>query len=172
MATPTPTRKEALAIVRGDRDRLLALLERLPARALSRTGLAGGDWSPKDLMGHLESWEEHALEAMAAWEQGRRAAIDRDLKTLGLDGVNAREVERKKATPAREAFDRAARTHASLIEAIEGVDETRWEAPVRGRSGRSLGVRVGNILGGPEGFFKHDRAHLDEVETFVARHGG
>jgi DinB superfamily len=169
---PTPTRNEALAIVRGDRRRLLALVDRLPSRALSRTGLAGGDWSPKDLIGHLESWEEHALEAMAAWEQGRRAAIDGDLKSVGVDGVNAREIERKKATPARQAFDRAARTHASLIEAIKGIDDARWDAPVRGRGGRSLGVRIGNILGGPEGLFKHDRAHLGEVKAFVARHGG
>ena len=60
-AAPTPSREEALAIIRSDRRTLLTLIDRLPARALSRAGLGGGDWSPKDLIGHLESWEEHAL---------------------------------------------------------------------------------------------------------------
>jgi hypothetical protein len=169
---PTPTRKEALAIIRTDRRALLKLIDRLPARALSRAGLGGGDWSPKDLIGHLESWEEHALEALGAWDRGERAAIDRDLEAVGLDGVNLREVERKAARRAPEAFDRAAETHVSLIEAVKAIDDSRWDAPVRARGKRTLGQRVGGILGGPDGPFRHDRAHLNEVRTFVAEHRG
>ena len=168
---PAPTRKEALAIVRTDRRTLLKLVDRLPARALSRAGLGGGNWSPKDLIGHLESWEEHALEALAAWDRGERAAIDRDLGVLGLDGVNAREVERKASARARDAFARAAETHAALIDAIKAIEDARWEATVRARGKRTLGQRVGGILGGPEGPFRHDRAHLQEVKEFVAKHG-
>jgi hypothetical protein len=167
---PTPTRKEALAIIRADRRSLLKLIDRLPARALSRTGLGGGDWSPKDLIGHLQSWEEHALEALAAWGRGQRAAIDRDLEALGLDGVNAREVKRKEGRRARDAFDQAAATHAALIDAIKAIDDARWDAPVRARGKRTLGQRVGGILGGPEGPFRHDRAHLKEVTAFASAH--
>jgi hypothetical protein len=170
--TPTMTRKQALAIIRTDRRTLLELIDRLPARALSRTGLGGGDWSPKDLIGHLESWEEHALEALDAWERGERAAIDRDLEAVGLDGVNAREVERKATGRAREVFDRAAKTHASLIDAVKAIDDAHWDAPVRARGKRTLGQRVGGILGGPEGPFRHDRAHVQEVKAFVSDHGG
>jgi len=168
---PAPTRREALAIVRTDRRTLLKPIDRLPARALSRAGLGGGDWSPKDLIGHLESWEEHALEALAAWDRGERAAIDRDLEALWLDGVNARNVERKAGARARDAFAHAAETHAALIDAMNGIEDARWDAPVRARGKRTLGQRVGGILGGPEGPFRHDRAHLQEVKEFVAKHG-
>ena len=85
--------------------------------------------------------------------------------------MNARDVQRKAARRAREAFDHAAETHASLIQVIKAIDDARWEAPVRARGKRALGQRVGGILGGPEGPFRHDRAHLNEVRGFVAEHG-
>jgi hypothetical protein len=34
--------------------------------------ITGGYWSAKDLVGHLTSWEEHALGALAAWRRGER----------------------------------------------------------------------------------------------------
>jgi Mycothiol maleylpyruvate isomerase N-terminal domain len=168
---PQPSKAEALAIVRDDREAILALVERLPSRALSLAGLGGGDWSPADLIGHLESWEQHALEAMAAWERGERAAIDRDLEDGGVDAVNARDIERKKDTAPPDAFTRAAATHAALIDAIEPLSDARWAEPVRSGGARSLGERVGGILGGPEGPFTHDRAHLPELAEFADEHG-
>jgi hypothetical protein len=76
MAQPVPTRTEAIGILERERRATLELIDRLPARAITTRGLGGGDWSPKDLIGHLESWEQHALDALDAWARGESAPSD------------------------------------------------------------------------------------------------
>ncbi len=76
-----PTKRQVLATLeRGDRE-VRALLDRIPAKDLRRTGIGGGDWSPVDLVAHLTSWERHAVEALAAWAEKERAPIDRALQS-------------------------------------------------------------------------------------------
>ena len=57
------SRRRAIRILEEAHATVNGLLDRLPPRAVSRPGLGGGDWSPKDLVGHLESWEEYAIDA-------------------------------------------------------------------------------------------------------------
>jgi hypothetical protein len=165
------TRRGATRILRDDRAKVVALIERLPPRTLSTAGLGGGTWSPKDLLGHLESWEEHALEALDAWTHGRRARIDADLRSRGLNTVNRDEVTRKASRPASKAVASAAATHDRLLRALSELTDVAWNAPASSRSRRTLGARVGSILGGPAGAFRHDRAHLAELKEFVREHG-
>jgi Mycothiol maleylpyruvate isomerase N-terminal domain len=165
------TPREAVTLLRRQRREVTALLDRLSPRALSRPGLGGGAWAPKDLIGHLESWEEHALAALDAWSRNEVAPIDRDIRALGLNAVNAREVERKSSRSARGARAAADATFARLIERIEAVPRDRWQAPPTSRARRTLGRSVGGILGGPRGPFTHDQAHLPDLRAFVAEHG-
>ncbi len=73
-----------MAIARSRR-----LIEQLPPRTLSTTGIGGGAWSPADLLGHLAAWEGFALDALHAWDRRERAPIDIALDARGLNGVNA-----------------------------------------------------------------------------------
>src|SRR3989442_9926668 len=91
----TETREEAMSILDDGQRAVRELIGLLPARALTAPGLGGGGWSPKDLIGHLASWEEFALEALEAWGRDERAPIDRDLATRGLNTVNADAVATK-----------------------------------------------------------------------------
>jgi DinB superfamily len=166
------TRGEAITLLRRQRRQVTALLDRLPSRALSRPGLGGGTWAPTDLIGHLESWEEHALAALGAWLRGEVAPIDRDIRALGINAVNAREVERKSGRTGLRALAAADATFAQLIEQIRTIPQERWLAPPTSRSRRSLGNSVGRILGGPGGPFTHDQAHLPDLRAFVAEHDG
>jgi DinB superfamily len=165
------TRREAIEVLRRQRREVTALLDRLPSRALACPGLGGGDWAPKDLIGHLESWEEHALGALDAWSRGDVAPVDRDIRALGLNGVNAREVERKSGRTASRARAAADATFARLIEQIRAIPEERWQTPPTSRARRALGRSVGRILGGPLGPFTHDQAHLPDLRAFVEMHG-
>src|SRR6266576_5285648 len=151
---PAPTRREALAIVRTNRRTLLKPIDRLPARALSRAGLGGGDWSPKDLIGHLESWEEHALEALEAWARGDPAPSDVALRSAGLNALNRAEVERKSRWSAAKAMDKATDTHQRILAAIRSLPDDRWLAPPTRRARRPLARSIGGILGGPSGPFR------------------
>lgn len=167
MALPEPGRDDAIRIVRIDRLRTRELLERLPKRAVTTPGLGGGDWSPKDLIGHLESWEQHALDALDAWSRGRVAPSDRALRTVGLDDFNRAEVERKARWSAARSIDSATGTHLRLLSALGSVSDDDWAAPPTTRSRRSLGTRLGGILGGPSGPFRHDAAHHPDLEAFA-----
>jgi hypothetical protein len=170
MTAPTPTREEAIRIVRMDRIRTRELLARVPTRALKTSGLGGGDWSPKDLVGHLESWEQHALDALAAWSRGAVAPSDHALRTVGLDAFNLAEVMRKAGWSVAQSVDSADATHRRLVVALRSISDDAWSAPPTRRATRSLGTHLGVILGGPAGPFRHDPAHHPDLEAFAAAH--
>ena len=170
MPQPVPTRTEAIRILERDRRTTLGLLERLPARALTTGGLGGGDWSPKDLIGHLESWEQHALAALDAWARGEPAPSDVALRSVGLNALNRAEVERKSRRSAAKSLEEATDTHRRIVAAIRSLPEERWLAPATRRARRPLGRSIGGILGGPTGPFRHDAAHHPDLREFVAVH--
>ena len=121
-----PSRTEALEILQGDRTRTEALLAGLAPGDMERTGLGGGDWAPKDLVGHLESCEQDALDALAAWDRGDTAPIEAAIRTLGVDEVNRGEVERKASMSTESVTTSAAATHERLIDALAALDDGRW----------------------------------------------
>jgi hypothetical protein len=165
----TVTRDEAVRILKEGRSEVRRLLGRLPDPAMTSAGIGSGDWSPKDLIGHLTSWEEHALEALAAWGRGERAWIDRELSTRGLNAVNAEAVAAKSKLTVDEVLHDAEVSHASLVDAIRGITDAEWERPATPRGRKTLGHRLGQILGGPPGGFRHADAHLPSLQSFVER---
>ena len=163
-----PTKRQVLATLeRGERD-VRTLLDRMPAGDLVRTGIGGGDWSPVDLVAHLTSWERHAVEALAAWARGERAPIDQALDARGVNGVNAETLAAVAGLTPRRILDRAATTHLELVNAIRAVSPEAWRRPPLGR-GRPLALKVGSILGGPKGPYRHADAHLPDLRRFVER---
>lgn len=169
MAGATPTKKEALAILQRGHREFTRLIDALPSRALTRTGIGGGAWSPADLTGHLAAWERSALDALEAWARRERAPIDVALGERGLDGVNADALAEASSLRSSALVRRSLETHEALVAAIREVPSDRWAKPPITR-GRPLGLRVGSILGGPGGSFRHADAHLPDLRAFVARH--
>jgi hypothetical protein len=170
--TPMPTRAEAIELIERDRTRTLELVGRIPVGAVTRPGLGGGEWSVKDLLGHLESWEEYALDALAAWGEGRPSRLAELRTTLDIDGVNAHDVERKSGRDWSETRTASERTHAELIATIEATTDDRWEAPAGDGPPGPVGFGIGSILGSEAGPFRHDTAHHRDLQTFADEHGG
>lgn len=166
-----PTRRRALRILEEGRARTLDLLEALPRSALTLPGLGGGTWSPKDLLGHLASWEEYALDALAAWARSERAPIDALQFTVSTSRINAQNVDRKAAWSWARVRRESGRTHAELLEAIGRLTDARWRRPATERGRKPMGTRLGGILGGPAGPFRHDEAHHQGLAAFVANLG-
>jgi hypothetical protein len=169
MADDVPGRLDAIRIAREDRERTLALIATLTPDALTAPGLGGGGWSPKDLIGHLESWEEHALGALDAWEQGETPRIGGQLRSIGTDELNRREVERKAGWTLEEIRSSAATTRARLLERFDALPDERWTQPLPGED-FTIGGRLGSILGGQLGGFRHDPDHWNDLEAFAATH--
>ena len=164
-------RRQAIRILERGRTQIDALILEIPKQALTTPGLGGGVWSPKDLVAHLASWEEHALDAVAAWERGERAPIDELGRMLSTRAINDQNVRRKSGWSFARVQRESERTHEELIDAIRTLDVDRWTASIGPRGRRPLWQRLGGILSGPGGPFRHDESHLPSLADFVSRHG-
>ena len=158
----------ALRTLEEEHESVRELAERLRDEDFARRATIGaGDWSAKDLLGHLTSWEEHALEALKAWRRRESAPIQRALRVYGLNAVNAESVaadrDRSSAT-IRRRFDYV---HRRLVAEIRSMPDPTWDAPPTTRSRRSLGHVLGGIVGGPGGPFAHGSSHLPHLRAYV-----
>jgi hypothetical protein len=162
-----PTRRRAIAILRVGMAEVFALYDRLPPRARTTAGLGGGEWSPKDLLGHLESWQEYALAALDAWEDGHGPAIDAVIWSTSTSALNRDAVLAKSSRRAADQRRRAEATHESLLSRLEAFGDARWKRPGTPRGRTPAGARLGNLLAGPGGPFRHAEAHLPQLRAFV-----
>jgi Mycothiol maleylpyruvate isomerase N-terminal domain len=173
MAAPVLTRARAIRILETGQAQIRTLIDELAPRARTTPGLGGGDWSPKDLVGHLASWEEYALEALDAWDAGRGPAIDKYLWSSSTNAINRDAVARKARWSTPEVIRRADATHAELMARLHAMSDTRWRRPGTVRGRKPVGVRLGGILAGRRGEpFTHANAHLKDLKSFVAERRG
>ena len=137
--TTSRARLDAIRLAREDRDRTNALLASIDPAAFETTGLGGGTWSPKDLVGHLETWEENALEALDAWDRGERGADRRAAE--GARHRRGTTVARSSGRPPRPAdstLSSAAATHRRMHRAVRS-DQRGTMVVVAGRGRRRHG---------------------------------
>ena len=100
------TREEAIDVLERGQGAVRRLIKRIPAHWLARPGIGGGTWTAKDLLGHLCFWEENVLEALAAWDAGERAPIDREIHRA----VDRRDQRRGRPRPVAHTFARVTGT--------------------------------------------------------------
>jgi hypothetical protein len=174
-----PTREEAVRTLQEGRDRVDALMEGLSEGQLTHPGtIGGGDWSAKDLIGHLATWEEAALRTLREFQRGEMPWIEGDDGPFAtpdaarVDAFNARSVAEKQRHTLTEVAAKAGHTHRELIEAIEGLTDDQWRAkaihPTSMNRRRRLVTLLGSVLGAPRRPFGHAFAHLPDLEAYVA----
>ena len=172
----TPSRHEAISTLREGQKRLDELLARLSDEDLVKPAtIGGGDWSAKDLVGHIASWEELALSSLAEWRRGEMPGVERPGGPMtgsdAVDAFNARAVEVKRGLPLQEVVQHARSTHQDLLEAIDGLSDDEWlaKAPYQGTDGRDrlLATLLGFLTAAPERPFGHVFAHLPDLEAYV-----
>src|SRR3954453_13496815 len=163
MADGTPRRIDAIRLAREDRDRTNALLASIDPSAFETGGLGGGTWSPKDLVGHLETWEENALDSLDAWDRGEPAPIAAELQAVGTDAFNRREVERKAATPSDAMRTSAAGARARRLEPFAALPDDRWSSPPVAGDDSTVGASLGGTLRGKLGPSPHDPDHSSHI---------
>ena len=159
-----PTRAEAIEILVAARGRIEALIADLDDKQMkTKTLLGGGDWSVKDLIGHLAVYEERAV-AIATGRKPRQGS-----QITSVDEFNAAEIERKRKWSVKRVRDDAERARAELLAAIENMDDDRWASKVQTGQGRSaMGLVLGRLLvGGRLGLYAHDLAHVRDLERSV-----
>lgn len=166
-----PTREEAVATLREGQAGLRDLLDRLSeAELTSAATIGGGDWSAKDLIGHIQAWETFALDALGEWRKGERPAIEDTFASPGrVDELNAMVFEQKRDRPLRDVRIEAEQTNRTLIDEIERMSDLEWAAKASYATDkrRRLCELLGSVLGAPKRPFGHAFAHLPDLEAYV-----
>ena len=165
----TPEGDEAIGIVKGGQLALAGLFDRLDEEAMTRPAtIGGGDWSAKDLLGHIAFWEELAVDTLTAWRGGHPPPTDAD-EWPGVDAANARNQERTTRESLAEVRERAAAAHADVVTQLQTVTAAEWasEPFYPGADNPTLGDLLGGVLGGSGGPLKHIEATL----ATLRRHG-
>lgn len=151
------------------------LLDGIPEEAMTRPGtIGGGDWSAKDLIGHIAAWEEIAIEALGEWRSGRKPWIEDVFDKKGVDEINARDHQRKARMGLSEVRSSAEATLRSLVGEIRGMTDEEWRQKTFYETDRrkNLGRLLGSILGAPRYPFGHIQGgHMRDVEAFAASAG-
>ena len=102
----------------------------LPDSALSESGVVG-NWSIRDILGHITTWENEALDRIAivlAHEKGPGYS-----SYGGVDGFNAIKVNEKRAKPLNQIRRELVATHKSLLDRIADIPDSAVDAEFRRR---------------------------------------
>lgn len=171
-----PDRDTALETLRSGDEQLRRLFDRLSEDdAVRRATIGGGDWSAKDLLGHMALWEELALGTIDPWLRDERPRLEERFFDGDVDALNAWNEERKRDWPLERVRAEADETHAQLLAEIERMGQDGWTHP-RGFEDASaqddLGSELGGILGAADGPFRHAFAHLPDLQAYVTSLAG
>jgi uncharacterized protein (TIGR03083 family) len=104
---------------------------------LSEAQLTGpgvlGEWSVKDILAHVTTWEEEALKALPLILSGGRPP--RYTQFGGIDGFNAQMAEQKRGMALPEVLRQLEETHRRLLDYLQSVPEEHFtrETPFRHR---------------------------------------
>jgi len=162
------SKRAALRILETEHHAISKLIGRLGPDEFTRPATIGdADWSARDLLSHLTSWEQHALDALDAWGRGEPAPVQRPLRAKGLNALNAETLAADRSRSPSSVRLRFDEVHGRLVGEIQALGAATWRSPPTARGRRPLGDVLGGILGGPDGPFAHASAHLEDLGVFV-----
>jgi hypothetical protein len=173
------TREDAISILEDGHALIRRRISGLAEEDLTRPRTIGdGDWSGKDLIGHIAVWEELALRSLEEWRRGEVPWVERDdgpfsAPTTGkVDAFNARKIAETQALRLAVVRTQAERAHRELIAAIRTLSDQEWMTkaayPTRNDRRRRLCTLLGSITAAPGRPFGHAFAHLPDLELLVA----
>jgi hypothetical protein len=161
------SREDAIGAVAEGHRSVRELLDRLDEEAFVRRGtIGGGEWSAKDLAGHLADWEEYALRSLGEWRSGIRPWFE----GVDTDRVNDEMILRHLDDPAVDVRRRFTELHERFLAALIDMSDHEWSEPSSYETDRprSLGELLGAVVGGDDGLFRHADAHLGDLRDYVS----
>jgi hypothetical protein len=156
MSNDASKNSEAPTDVRALLDRIdedwrefLHLLDGIPDELLLAPG-AVGDWSLKDLFGHIAFWDEQAIVELD------RALTSQPERELDWQAMNDRDYAARKDRPLPEQRSDMHQAHATLLERLEavaGLEAARIDRAIKGST------------------YEHYEEHLPDLRIWRARNG-
>ena len=117
-----------------------------------------GNWSVRDILAHVTTWEEEALNHLPLVLKGGRPPRY-SVKYGGIDAFNALMTEQKKHLSLSEVLRQMDVTHRRLINYIEGVPEHQFREETRFRHRLRLDT------------YSHYPIHARAIRKWVERQG-
>lgn len=152
-STTADERRRLLAELELERNQFIRNVETCRIRDIERTFI--GQWSLKDIVGHVASWEAEVVTALRDLAFGRRPAI-LDFAEADLDRWNEDHVERKRSIHFWDLLDQLRASRHRLLETLaETPDEVLADEQSPER----------HLL---LGIADHDRAHWHEIAARLA----
>src|SRR5438045_3777199 len=102
----------------------------LPDSHMTEPGVTG-DWSVKDILAHVTTWEEEALKYLPLIIEG--GTPPRYVSYGGIDAFNAQRTEQKRSLSLAEILGQLDETHARLIDYVGSVPEEQFTRETRFR---------------------------------------
>ncbi len=99
----------------------------LTENAMTQPGVIG-EWSVKDIIAHVTTWEEETLKALPVLVEGRRTPL-----YGGVDRFNAQQATLKSKSPLNEVLLQNGDTHQRLIAFLKTVPEIHLNTETRVR---------------------------------------
>ncbi len=125
-----------------------------PAR-LTEPGVTG-DWSVKDILAHVTTWEEEALKHLPVIMAGGRPP--RYVSYGGIDAFNARMTEAKRGLSLPEVLRELDDTHDRLVDFVRRAPDEHCVGDTRFRRRLRLDT------------YHHYPQHAEAIRTWRARH--
>ncbi|HSN73834.1 MAG TPA: DinB family protein [Anaerolineae bacterium] len=161
-SSPTEADKQALVARLADaRNELLSLVRTIPAERIETPG-AVGDWSVKDLIGHIASWEDRLLTLAQMVLNGHADKIEWIGSDEALQAWNHKQYLRKRAW----TWDETIRDLALMREEV--LWNIGWTAPEQLFQQRILDVGAVSAAGLLEGIVEHDQEHVAQLRAWQA----
>ncbi len=91
-----------------------------------------GDWSVKDILAHITTWEEEALKYLPLIIEGRRPPRY-SVKYGGINAFNAQMTEQKRGLSLSDVLKQLDETHHRLIDYIHRAPEDQFTLETRFR---------------------------------------
>ena len=140
-----------------ERNQLIRNIETCRIRDIERPFI--GQWSLKDIVGHVASWEAEVVSAVRELRDGKRPAV-LDFDEANLDGWNRDHVERKRDLNFWSIFEQLKGGRTRLMEEVGQVGDDELTA-----EGSLYATLVRSIV-------DHDREHWHEIAALLAGMAG
>jgi len=110
---------------------LRSLVDSLPPQALEQPGVVG-EWSVKDLMGHVAFWNQVATQNLEALAAGRRQEIETPTDAEEVSALNKRESDVRKGLTLAAVKEEWLSSFELAREALRAVPAERLNEEVKG----------------------------------------
>jgi hypothetical protein len=157
-STSGGNKKQLVGELEQARNELHASYQGLPAEAMTRPGVAG-DWSVKDVLSHVTSWEEFALPDLARLARGDVATLASvDLYSASFDDANMIFMALRRHLPLDQVLRELDMTHADFTAAVHRLPDSPL---ADGQFGQLL-VRI---------TAEHDKEHAGHILQWRKKEG-